>query len=253
MYISGRGFKANRRVQHHRVFVAHPLAGCLGLCLFAVSGLPGAEPDAGLSETQLQIEHLLETPQLEISGDAIYLQDGLREAYAANAFAPFWTTDRKITELETLLLDSAHHGLKPPDYHLESIESLDAKAADSPSPAVIAARDLLLSDGLLLYIQHRRYGKVSPATRNADFNFRRDVFDPASQAGIIHRAQTDVSLSALVESVVPNADYYELLRVQLLRYMELAARGGWPEVPPGPTLRKGTATRASSACVSACW
>ncbi|MSQ98077.1 MAG: hypothetical protein EXR85_02075 [Xanthomonadales bacterium] len=45
-------------------------------------------------------------------------------------------------------------------------KTLDATAADSPSPAVIAARDLLLSDGLLLYIQHRRYGKVSPATRN---------------------------------------------------------------------------------------
>jgi murein L,D-transpeptidase YcbB/YkuD len=192
-----------------------------------------------LSETQLQIEHLLETPQLEISGNAIYLQDGLRKAYAANAFAPFWTTAPKITELETLLLDSRNHGLNPSDYHLELIKSLDATAQVSPSPAVIAARDILLSDGLLLYIQHRRYGKVSPGTRDADFNFRRDVFDAAAQAGIIRRAQTISSLSALVESVVPAADYYDLLRVQLLRYMELAAQGGWPEVLPGPTLRKG--------------
>ena len=240
MYSSGRRIKANRRAQtSHGVGLLARFATCLSLCLFAVPGLPAPEPDAGLSEVQLQIEHLLETPQLEISGDAIYLQDGLREAYAANAFAPLWSTEQKITELETLLLDSANHGLKPSDYHLQLIQSLDATAAASPSPAVIAARDLLLSDGLLLYIQHRRYGKVSPATRNADFNFRRDVFDAAAQAGIIQRAKTIASLSALVESVVPTADYYELLRVQLLRYMDLAARGGWPDVLPGPTLRKG--------------
>ena len=67
-------------------------AACLSLLVFALPGLPAPEPDPGFSEAQLQIEHLLETPQLEISGDAIYLQDGLREAYAANAFAPLWTT-----------------------------------------------------------------------------------------------------------------------------------------------------------------
>jgi len=214
-------------------------AASLSLLVFAAPVLPAREPDPGLSETQLQLEQLLETPQLEISGNAIYLQDGLREAYAANAFEPLWTAEQKITELESLLLDSRNHGLNPSDYHLELIKSLDATATGSPSPAVIAARDLLLSDGLLLYIQHRRNGKVSPDSRNADFNFRRDVFDATAQAGIIRRAQTVASLSALVESVVPTADYYELLRVQLLRYMELAGRGGWPEVLPGPTLRKG--------------
>jgi murein L,D-transpeptidase YcbB/YkuD len=215
------------------------LAACLGLLGFATPGLHAQEPRSGLSETQLQIEHLLETPRLEISGDDIYHQDGLREAYSASAFEPLWTNAKKITEMETLLLDSANHGLRPSDYHLELIKSLDATAASSSSPAIIAARDLLLSDGLLLYIQHRRYGKVSPDTRNAHFNFKRDVFDAAAQAAIIRRAKTDVGLSALVESVVPTADYYELLRMQLLRYMELAASGGWPEVPPGPTLRKG--------------
>jgi hypothetical protein len=66
-------------------------AATLSLCLFAASGLPAREQGVSSSETQLQIEHLLETPQLEISGDKIYHQDGLREAYSASAFEPLWT------------------------------------------------------------------------------------------------------------------------------------------------------------------
>jgi len=208
------------------------------LLLFLASGPASGGVDAEPTEVQLNIEQILDTDQAEIQGEKIIAQDLLREVYAAQAYEPLWTSDKKIRELTSLLRESVDHGLRPEDYHLPLIEKLTADSATNPGPAVSAGRDILLTEGLMLYSYHRRYGKVKASDLYPEFNFTREPFSHEPPVEFIHKALGFDNMAAFINATTPSADYYELLRAQLERYRQLAAKGGWPPVPEGPALRK---------------
>jgi len=210
------------------------------LWLFFCASLPASQQpdDAGPSETQLQIEQILDTREAEIEGESVVTQNLLREIYAASAYLPIWTDDGKIRELLTLLRGSVDYGLRPRDYHLPLIERLTAESHATPNPVASAERDILLTESLMLYSWHRRFGKVKASELYPEFNFTREPITGQSPVEFIHSALGYDSLTAFIDATTPTADYYELLRAQLKRYRKLAAEGGWPTVPEGPTLRK---------------
>jgi len=210
----------------------------IALLLCCSNGLQAQQTESEPSETQLQLEQVLDSAQAEIQGEAVVAQALLREIYAAKAYRPIWTDERKIRELITLLNDSVDYGLLPRDYHLNAIERLSTLIARSPNPAAVAARDILLTEGLMLYSYHRRFGKVKASDLYPEFNFTREPFSAESPVGFIDRAFGYENLNAFIKDTTPTADYYESLRAQLKRYRQLEASGGWPDIPGGPTLRK---------------
>lgn len=195
-----------------------------------------SELDSEISAVQIQIEQLFNVSDAEVAGDTIYLQDLLREVYAADAYEPLWTSMGRVDELRALLFDASSHGLQPSDYHLPAIDWLRQQAQSATSPANLAALDVLLTDGLMLYVQHRSLGKVKAQDLDPDFNFRRDTLKNYPSAEAVRHAIVFENLAAFIESIAPTFDYYETLRVQLQRYRQLEEQGGWPEVPAGPTL-----------------
>ena len=196
------------------------------------------QADSAPSEVQLQIEQVLDTQQAEIDGEKIVTQDLLREIYATGAYQPLWTSERKIHELTSLLSAAPDYGLRAKDYHLPLIEKLLAAADSAPNPGVLADRDILLTEGLLLYSDHRRFGKVRAVDLYPDFNFTREPFATDQPVEFIHKALAFDSLAAFIDSITPTADYYDMLRLQLKHYRQLEEQGGWPQVAEGPTLRK---------------
>jgi len=187
----------------------------------------------------VHIERLLDSRELETLGERVYMQDLLREIYAADAYRPLWTSADKVGQMLSLMRDSASHGLQPHDYHLQLIEQLNGSMGVASGPGELASLDILLTDGLLLYAYHRRYGKVKAHDLDANINFKREAFSDTEPAEAVRQALEAEDLPAFVDSLAPAAEYYDGLRAQLLRYRELAAGGGWPEVPAGPTLRLG--------------
>ncbi len=194
--------------------------------------------DAGLTELQWQIETILDTPQASIEHDFIAMQNSLREIYVAGAYRPLWTSRDKIQQLIAVLEGSVEHGLQPTDYHLPVIQHLIETRESMPGPAAIAALDVLLSDGLMLYIHHRRYGKVKAGNLYPEFNFTHDVSVGLQATELIQQALVTNDLAAFIDTHSPTFSYYEAIRQQLLHYQTIASHGGWPSVPSGPTFRK---------------
>lgn len=170
--------------------------------------------------------------------EPVVMQDALQEIYRLHHFRPLWTGDHKFQQVVAVLEGSIEYGLQPRDYHLPAIRDLIGKTGNTPGPAAAAALDVLLSDGLLLYVHHRRHGKVHPGDLYPEFNFQRDHSADLPPLELVQQAITSDNLAAFIDAQAPVAHYYELLRQQLNVYRAIAAKGGWPPVPPGPTLRK---------------
>jgi murein L,D-transpeptidase YcbB/YkuD len=217
---------------HHRLLIT------LSLLLLCTAGAAEQRPDSAPSEIQLQIEQILDTSPAKIQGETILAPNLLREVYSAGAYEPLWVSDEKVDELSSLLRAAVDYGLHPQDYHLPLIEQLTAAADAASNPAVSAQLDVLLTEGLMLYSHHRRSGKVRASDLYPDFNFTREPFAREPPAEFVRRALDCNSLAAFIDATTPSTKYYELLRMQLQRYRELAAQGGWPAVPEGPALRK---------------
>lgn len=206
--------------------------------LFFCSAGTAQLQDAELTEPQWQIEKILDTPWARIEHDFIVMQNSLREIYVAGAYKPLWTSRDKIQQLLAVLESSVEHGLQPTDYHLPAIQHLIEIQESIPGPAAIAKLDVLLSDGLMLYIHHRRYGKVRAGNLYPEFNFTHDVSVGLQTTELIRQALVTNDLAAFIDNHSPTFSYYEAIRQQLMLYQTIASHGGWPSVPSGPTFRK---------------
>lgn len=186
---------------------------------------------------QHQIEQLLNTPDLKIQGEPIHMQNLMHEVYAAGAFEPLWVNSERIEELRKLLLESIDHGLQPEDYHVPLIDQLLSQAQSPTGPGSSAGLDLLLTDGLMLYAYHRRLGKIKARDLDPDINFKREALSEYVSPQTVRKAISSDELAGIIGKIAPGNVYYEMLQGELLRYRVLADLGGWPQVPPGPTLR----------------
>jgi len=103
-----------------------------------------------------------------------------------------------------------------------------------------------LTESLLRYGYHRRFGKVKASSLDPDINFRRELFHDQPPAVTIEQALDSSSLADFIQMAAPAGPIYRHLQAALGRYREMAAAGGWPVVAEGPTLRKGDRDRRVS-------
>lgn len=121
--------------------------------------------------------------------------------------------------------------------------STPAAAVTAPtaptSPESAAELDLIQTESLLRALYNLRYGKVDPERLDADFNYPpvRDNSDLTAQwLEWIKSGQIEAAL----EQARPKHQAYLGLKEALKRFRELAARGGWPAIPGGKSLKPGT-------------
>jgi murein L,D-transpeptidase YcbB/YkuD len=215
----------------------------VAMVCFLVLSLPfstqAKDLEGGVSETQVQIEHILKTRLMDTDDESEITLGLLNEIYTGVAYQPLWTDVEKSDELIELLNASDGHGLLKADYNVEEIKTLTETVNIGPNPRVSAELDILRTEGLMLYAYHRRYGKVKARELDPDFNFTRKAFSNKPPAEIILELLNSDSLTDFIETAAPTGTYYHLLQQQLLRYQNIAANGGWPEIEEGPTLRSG--------------
>ena len=195
--------------------------------LTALAGLHAAET-AVPKEVNRDIERLLRTDDLKIDGVEILTRTTLLETYEGHGFLPFWTRPARIRELMELINDSADHGLIPSDYNIDQLVQVLQQRESSPSAEIDAEADILLTESLLRYGYHRRFGKVEGSKLDPAINFRRESFSKQSPSLTLEQAVESSSLADFIEVVAPTGPVYRHLQQKLDLYRDIAAAGGWP-------------------------
>ncbi len=163
--------------------------------------------------------------------------------YEARDFTPAWVAGgrptRAMDDLLAAIRDSWKSGLNPAFYRLTRIQSLveDLRNGRGPKdPQGLVDIDMILTDSFLLLASHLASGAIDPKTIKADW------FIKIRQADLPARLRDALEAGAIGESLRtlhPHHPWYTSLEDALRPAYQVYSKGGWGQVPAGPTLKKG--------------
>ncbi len=171
----------------------------------------------------------------------------LDDLYARRGDQPIWIEADGATEaagnLISTLQDAGGHGLDPAIYHAHDLANAlgalhdEGSRADPDAYARRAAElDPRLTFSLALFLDHLGRGRIAPSDVGMQWQTERRETDLAKALGT---AVDGEGIAAAVDEVLPPHDQYRGLEKVLAHYREIAAAGGWPEVPSGAALSPG--------------
>lgn len=196
---------------------------------------------SGTPEQQLiqqRLEQLYFGPPGIADQETLYTTAYLLDLYRKNQFAPLWSDQDTISQLISAIIAGADEGFIPDDYHLKSITHYRNTPLEQMSLAQAVEYDLLLSDALILLGQHKRYGKVDPELVDEKQNLETTA-PRTSPVDMYLNAIKTRTVRSLLDQLSPHHRTYTALKDALRRYKQIAGRGGWPQIPLGPTLKPG--------------
>lgn len=211
------------------------LAVCLAIAPPAVLAQTDAAAENGPNPL---IETLLANKNLQIEGTRILAEQTILDVYRDNGFSPMWTRPH-VESLLRMIKTAPDHGLDPADYSADALFVVLTQWLENRSDEARARAEILLTESLLRYAYHRRYGKVEANQIDPDINFRRETFKGQAVSKNVHEAMASSSLDSFIDNAAPSGPYYRKLQQWLGVYRRIQAEGGWPAVPDGPTLRAG--------------
>jgi murein L,D-transpeptidase YcbB/YkuD len=204
----------------------------------AYASPPPAAADSVQEAIRARMERLREGVGVRIGASDIASTVVVPRFYERRGFAAAWS-DGAVRDLLGAIVDSEADGLLPRDYHLEELLRLRSAIEAGPVPADVRADyEVLLTDAAVRLGYHLAFGKVDPEALDAKWNLARDM-GPVDPADMLARALDEARVRAALDAHRPAHFFYHDLRRALADYRAIAARGGWPAVPDGPTLRPG--------------
>jgi murein L,D-transpeptidase YcbB/YkuD len=209
------------------------------------AGIPA--PDGLVAERiRARIEADGAVAALRAGGEPIYESAVLPGFYEGRLYHPAWSDERGpapvIHDLVNALRQADREGLRPDDYHLAAIDTLLAAVrADVRSGGLIvpdrwAELDLLLTDAFLVYGSHLLAGRVNHEVLQPEWVANRRAAD---FAGVLAAVLRSGDVAATLERLSPAQRGFRRLREALVYHRAVVARGGWPAIPDGRTLKLG--------------
>ena len=133
-------------------------------------------------------------------------------------------------------------GLDPVDYHVEALQAFrsELRRATSLPAAEQADLELLATDGMMLALYHLYLGKVDPVQLSSQWNFSSRPVSVERGFERLTQAIASGKIRETFDRARPQQVWYQRGRERLREYRALAAIGGWPTLPDGPTLKPGT-------------
>ncbi len=183
-----------------------------------------------------RVEMLRRGREIPIAGGVVSIGERVTTAYERRDFQLAWTSPARRQALIRIVAHSDSHGLEPADYQPDALRRATALPDDSAAAA--ADRDLLFTDALVRLATHLRDGKVAPTALDPDWGFPSHA--GGQDTGALDALIDAPDLDRALEQWPPALDAYAGLRAALARYRRIAAEGGWPSLPDGPTLRPET-------------
>jgi murein L,D-transpeptidase YcbB/YkuD len=161
----------------------------------------------------------------------------IRAFYTARNFEPVWTDGDRLRPDAWFAIDSlvrSHEdGLLPGEYHLDEIYlNLDQAGQETLQPV-----ELLLTDGMLRYLRHLRAGRLEPQAADPKWHISRPAVNPVA---LLTAVMESPSIHDALQQLIPSHVGYLRLKKLLHDYRVLDSSGGWPTVPPGAALERGS-------------
>ena len=200
----------------------------------AVSGVP-AEALKGAIQTRLTGA----TPK-GISNDT---WRHVRALYASFENAPLWLDSNgfskdRVTELANALASADSDAIRIGQYPIDTLAKTVATlgSTSSPSAEQLAEFDILMTATFAALGEDLLTGQVDPHSVSQSWfiNPREEHIDSALTQTLRERP-----LDEALRLVRPQDPGYDSLRVELMHYRALAAKGDWPTVPKGAQLKPG--------------
>jgi murein L,D-transpeptidase YcbB/YkuD len=211
------------------------LALCVALAVLLATGT--ARSDDAAERLRRRVEEVQAGAEVRIGRDRIASTRVLPSLYERIGFARAWTRRDSLEEILAGVVDAETHGLDPRDYHRPELERLLARGSLDAQEQVDL--DLLATDALVRLASDLALGKVDPERIESHWNLARESDDAHSVDAILEAITSPSSLIA-AERFAPSHPAYARLRGALIRYRELAARGGFERLSEGPKLELGS-------------
>jgi murein L,D-transpeptidase YcbB/YkuD len=187
-----------------------------------------------------RIDHLRYDTQQDLRGARIMGDELVARYYESQQFQPAWQDASRLDVLITSLGELRDDGLDPDDYHYGTLQSyrLDLRM-NRLTVQDRAHLDLLATDAFMLSLYHLYLGKVDPQKLSSQWNFSQR---PVQVGDGLQRLAQRLAAGEVRETyaaIRPQHVWYQRGRERLREYRGIAANGGWPIVPEGPTLKPG--------------
>ena len=209
-----------------------------------VATVPGAPLREAIRERVDHLRYQLEHDHRDhaVRGERIVLGDVVARYYESQHFQPQWRDPAQLGQLVDALLDLANDGLDPSDYHVDALDAFRAELRRSGTLPVgeQAALEILATDSMMLGLYHLYLGKVDPEKLSSQWNFASRPVDEQRGFEALTRALESGQVRETFARARPQHVWYQRGRERLKEYRALAAAGGWPVLPDGPSIKPGT-------------
>ncbi len=177
----------------------------------------------------------------EVHGKRIVLGDLVARFYESQQFRAQWRDAARVSQLVDALLDLVNDGLDPANYHLDALDAYRAelRRVKALPPDEQAGLEVLATDAMMLGLYHLYLGKVDPEKLSSQWNFASKPVDVERGFAALTRALGSGQIRETFQRARPQHAWYQRGRERLKEYRALAAAGGWPVIPAGPTLKPG--------------
>ncbi len=203
--------------------------------LLLVLSLRSQAPALPVTESlRARVEQLQEGQNTVIRGERLRQREAVIHFFQARNFTPAWQGNaeqivRAIREIE-------QDGLTPADYHLAAIEAL--RSAPTTAPGRDSDLQILLTDAVAALVDEVRFGKVRPVTLDRRWNVNPREGTPPVDT-VLPAIAASSSAASAIDDLKPSHFIYRGLKEALAAQRAVAARGGWPVIPPGRPLKPG--------------
>ncbi|MEJ1339176.1 MAG: L,D-transpeptidase family protein [Candidatus Sedimenticola sp. (ex Thyasira tokunagai)] len=165
----------------------------------------------------------------------------LGELYLTSNLQPLWhqglTRSDQVESLIEQVNKAKIEGLDPEDYHLSALLSLQpARNREEAAQA-----DALLSSAAVNLAHDLRVGRHSRQAIDPLWRIKQEPFSAPQQ---LYQSLAKGELEGFFNQLAPRDSFYLALKSALRFYQQIAAAGGWPALPDGPTLHLGDIDQA---------
>ena len=167
----------------------------------------------------------------------------VRALYAEFAGVPLWLdteglSTERVGELANALASADSDAVRVDSYPVGDLaKAVTAlRSTTSPTAEQLADADVLMTSTFAALGEDMLTGQVSPKSMSQSWfiSTREEGIDSA-----LARTLRESPVDQSIRLIRPQDPAYDSLRIELIRYRQLAAKGDWPIVPKGPALKPG--------------
>jgi murein L,D-transpeptidase YcbB/YkuD len=216
----------------------------LALCLLLISAALSAESAADNHDLRnamlLELEILSEADEPRVDGIEIVSAALLADIYGELDFEPVWPDAERVERWLGTISKARDDGFDAADFHYEAIREIHAElpSRKAVTPDRRTEIELILTDSLIRFAYSEAFGKTNPYEFDTRWNYRRENRADSAAEALANLLRAASPGDELGQYMV-RPPFYEALRANYVKYRDIVADGGWPEVPAGKTIRPG--------------